>query len=150
MNYWKVYKEPPADLDDTTRVLYVIEYADRVKIGRTRHPRSRIRTHLTNAQKNGSIIGRIAVKAIDDDFYSAETNLHHRFDDRRIEKTEEFLVPFDEVIRESHPETVNAVALKIAFLEEENKRLANELRFAKKIAEALGFDWTLFYEEEQA
>ena len=36
---------------------------------------------------------------------------------------------------------------ELELLREENKRLSEELKFAKKIAEALGFDWTKFYEE---
>lgn len=148
MNKWKVYTAAPADLDDTTRAIYVIEYADRVKIGRTKHPKSRIRTHYINAKKSGRTIGRIAVKNAENDYYSAESNLHHRFDDRRIENTEEFSVSFEEVISEIH-EAVNTDTSEVDLLKEEIKRLTEELRFAKKIAEALGFEWTKFYEDEK-
>jgi hypothetical protein len=149
MNGWNIYKAPPEDLDDTSSVVYVIEYPESVKIGRTKHPRSRLRTHQNNALKSQRAIGRVAIKYVNDNYWRAERELLQRFADMRIENTEEFLIKFEDVINCMSEEKNHTKISELELLREENKRLSEELKFAKKIAEALGFDWTKFYEDEK-
>ncbi len=149
MNEWNVYKEFPSDLDDTSSVVYIIEYPESVKIGRTRHPRSRLKAHQSNALKNQRVIGRVAIKYVEDNYLGAERELLRRFADKRIENTEEFLIGFEDVINSAPKEENHTTFSELELLRAENKRLSEELKFAKKIAEALGFDWTKFYEEGQ-
>ena len=149
VNSWKVYTDVPHDLDYTSYVVYVIEYADRVKIGRTKHPAERIRTHKRNAEIAGRTISRVAIKTVGSYGYcAAEKELLHIFADKRIDGTEEFAVSFEEVLNDDAKRKANQTISELELLKEENKRLSEELKFAKKIAEALGFDWTKFYEEK--
>lgn len=143
MKKWEIYESPPISiLDDCNKVIYILEYSDRIKIGRTKHPRSRLKTHVLNALARGESIGRVAIHNVSDNYYSAERQAIELFSEKRIDATEEFKVSFDEAMT-----ILNGTPSDNEQLRNEIERLKKELRFAKKIAEALGFDWTKFYEE---
>ena len=144
MNCWTVYQRSPQDLDDVSSCVYVIEYFDRVKIGRTCHARTRIRTHEKKALQEGKRIGRIAIRYADNEC-SAERELLHRFAKYRIDDTEEFRVGFDKVVesyekhRDYNPE--------LEHLRTENKRLLDELKRIKAAIQTLDLSLARFSEE---
>ncbi len=138
------------------------EYGDYLKIGRTRNPLVRLQALESESRKKYSkSIGRIALSDNHRDYYASERVMQKQFSKYRIAGTELFTIGFDEAValkpqyNISENELIVQIPLcelsnlkdKCAKLEEVNYKISEELRFAKKIAEALGFDWTKFYEE---
>ena len=78
---------------------YIVEYGVMIKIGSSINPFNRYTTFKREAHYNGGRIGRIAISCSHTNFRDNESELHKKYARARIEGTELFNLPFDEVVR---------------------------------------------------
>lgn len=98
-------KEFQRKIPDRKGVVYAIKIGDVVKIGCTRKPYDRVKTHFRNYKtvnpmndENGSKFGIIVMTDDCFEYYSLENRLHTKFASNRIMGTELFNVDIDDVV----------------------------------------------------
>lgn len=81
-------------------VFYAIEYGDRIKIGQSKKPYTRIMALKRNAEKYGGIIlGRVCLSQAHTNHKENEAKLHNFFSKQRKQETELFDINLDDFIR---------------------------------------------------
>lgn len=76
--------------------VYAIEYGNKLKIGYSAKPYTRLMALKRNAEKYGNVtLGRVCISTPHTNYKEIENFLHRRFIDFRIEGTELFDITFD-------------------------------------------------------
>ena len=89
-------------------VVYAIEYGDKLKIGYSTKPYTRIMVLKRNAEKYGNmVLGRVCISSPHTNYREIESFLHGRFADSRNEGTELFDVKFDDFVKIFRSEKIN-------------------------------------------
>lgn len=92
--------------DDLMGYVYIIEWDNKVKIGSSSQIEQRVKTLKRNGEIYGNChLGRIGISPAHTNYYENEKMLHAYFADCRIETTELFQIPFDDIIL-SIPDTI--------------------------------------------
>jgi hypothetical protein len=89
-------------------VVYAVEYGDKLKIGYSTKPYTRIMVLKRNAEKYGNMaLGRVCISSPHTNYREIESFLHGRFADLRIEGTELFNIKFDDFVKIFRFEKIN-------------------------------------------
>ena len=89
-------------------VVYALEYGDKLKIGHSTRPYTRIMALKRNGEKYGKVsIWRVCISTPHTNHFEIERVLHEKFLDYRVGNTELFDIGFDEFIRCFENTTLN-------------------------------------------
>lgn len=98
---FKEMRTTDKNLKDTyLGVVYALEYGDKLKIGCSKQPYTRVMALRRNAEKYGNaILGRICISIPHTNYKEIESFLHKRFSNFRVEGTELFDVTFNDFVK---------------------------------------------------